>query len=126
MMDLLNQKRDIQNAADIKQLVDTFYWKVKEDKLLFPIFNDVAKVDWDHHLPVMYQFWETLLFKSGGYSGKPFPKHFVLPVTVEHFERWLFLFRQNVDEHYEGAKAIEAKNWAASIADTFQRRMGLI
>lgn len=33
----------------IKTLVIHFYQKVQHDEILGPIFNDVAKVDWDHH-----------------------------------------------------------------------------
>ncbi len=71
----------------------------------------------------MYQFWETMLFRTGGYAGQPWPKHAVLNVGAAHFDRWLILFRNTLDEHFEGPKVAEAKNWAASIGDTFQRRM---
>jgi len=121
-----NLKSDLTDAADIRWLIDAFYAKVQVDPLLSPVFNDVAKVDWSHHLPVMYQFWETLLFRSGGYEGNPFLKHVVLPVDSGHFQQWLSLFLGTVDELYSGPKAEEAKTRAAMIADVFQRRMGLI
>jgi hemoglobin len=117
--------KDIATEQDIKTLVDSFYAKVNEDEILGPIFNDVAKVDWDHHLPTMYRFWSTLLFRSMTYRGKPFPKHAVLPVQKEHFERWVSLFCKTVKENFEGPKAAEACNYALSIADTFQMRLGI-
>jgi hemoglobin len=46
-------------------------------------------------------------------------------VNATHFARWLSLFKQTVDEHFVGLKAQEAKNAAASIADTFQNRLQL-
>ena len=88
--------------------------------------NDVAKVDWGHHLPTMYRFWESLLFGSGGYQGNPFLKHVSLPVQGEHFQRWLSLFLATVDQLFTGTKAEEAKTRALMIADVFQRRMGLV
>ena len=116
---------DIATENDIKLLVDSFYEKVNADELLAPIFNSVAKVEWDHHLPTMYFFWSSLLLKTNTYKGQPWPKHAVLPVDATHFNRWLALFKATVDEHFSGPKSIEAKNAAASIADTFQNRRQL-
>ena len=116
---------DIATEADIKTLVDSFYDKVNADPLLGPIFNDVAKVDWDHHLPTMYSFWSTLLFRTMTFKGQPLAKHLPLPVSPEHFQRWLALFKQTLNENFSGPKADEARNFAASIADTFQMRMGI-
>jgi hemoglobin len=118
--------RDISTAEDVRTLVDSFYSKVTRDELLGPIFNDVAQVEWATHLPVMYRFWEWMLLGAGIYQGAPFPKHAVLPVQKEHFARWLTLFMESVDAHFCGPKAAEAKGRAASIADTFAQRMGLL
>ncbi len=117
---------DIQTQQDVRLLVDSFYQKVGKDPLLSPIFNDLVRVNWQEHLPTMYQFWESLLFRSNTYRGQPWPKHAVLPVNPVHFARWLALFKETVDQHFAGPKAIEAKNLAASIADTFQNRMQLV
>jgi hemoglobin len=119
-------KTDIQNEDDVKKLVHTFYDKVNRDELLAPIFNDVAKVNWEEHLPLLCRFWSTLLFRTMTFEGRPFPKHMGLPVQREHFARWVSMFVATVDELFAGAKAEEAKNFARSIADTFQMRMGLI
>jgi hemoglobin len=121
---LLNQT-DITTEEDIKTLVDSFYTKVNADELLSPIFNGVANVDWAEHLPIMYRFWSSMLLRTNSYQGQPWPKHAVLPVGTVHFTRWLELFKKTVDEHFAGPKAIEAKNIAASIADTFQNRLQL-
>jgi hemoglobin len=122
----MGQKHDITNEDDIRTMVEAFYAKVNLDPLLSPIFNEVVKVDWEQHLPHLCRFWSTLLFQTKTFDGRPFPKHAVLPVEREHFTRWVSLFVQNVDELFAGPKAEEAKNYARSIADTFQLRMGLI
>jgi hemoglobin len=116
---------DIASQQDIKTLVDTFYDRVNRDEILGPIFNEIAKVDWDHHLPTMYAFWTKMLFRTGDYKGQPWPKHAVLPLKKEQFERWVKLFCQTVDTHFTGPKASEAKSAALSIADTFQTRAGI-
>jgi hemoglobin len=121
---------DIETSADVRLLVDRFYEKVRRDPLIGPIFDEVAKVDWPSHLATLYSFWETLLNveKKGSptYSGAPFPKHAVLPLEKAHFDRWLQLFLETVDENFAGPKATEAKGRALSIADTFARLMGLL
>ena len=116
---------DISTERDIKALVDSFYDRVNRDEILRPIFNDIARVDWDHHLPTMYAFWTKMLFRTGEYKGQPWPKHAVLPLKKEQFERWVKLFCHTVDSLFEGPKAREAKSAALSIADTFQTRAGI-
>ena len=78
---------DIQTPEDVKMLVDAFYAKVNRDTLLATVFNEIANVDWAAHLPTMYSFWESMLFRTGNYQGLPYPKHAVLRVQQEHFER---------------------------------------
>jgi hemoglobin len=99
---------------------------VNADDLLSPIFNDVAGVNWEEHLPLLYKFWSTMLFRTNTYQGRPWPKHAVLPVNPEHFARWVALFEATINEHFAGPKATEAKNIAASIADTFQNRFQMM
>ncbi len=122
----MNARSDIATSADVQQLVDSFYAKVNRDELLAPIFNDVAQVDWNHHLPMIYRFWESLLLGAGGYQGAPFPKHAVLPIEQKHFERWLALFIATVNGNFPGPKSEEAKGRAICIADTFAQRMGVL
>ncbi|MBD2715959.1 group III truncated hemoglobin [Microvirga sp. STR05] len=114
---------DIQSEADIKLLVDTFYQKVNEDELLNPVFNGFAHVDWARHLPIMYDFWSSILLGSSRYHGRPFPKHMPLPIDATHFQRWLELFEATLDELFAGPKAEEAKVRALNIATMFEYRL---
>lgn len=114
---------DIQTEADIQTLVDRFYDKVNQDELLGPIFNEVAAVHWEAHLPTMYDFWSSILLGTARYKGRPFPKHMTLPVSKPHFQRWLQLFYQTVAENFAGSKAEEAKVKALNIATMFEYRM---
>ena len=111
--------KTLDNFDDIKVLVDSFYDKVNLDDLLSPVFNEHAKIDWDKHLPRMYNFWNTILLNEGDYKGSPFQKHESLPVNREHFDRWLLLFNQTVDALFEGENASEAKKRANVIGITF-------
>jgi hemoglobin len=116
-------KKEIQSRAEIKLLVDSFYEKVNADELLAPVF---AHVDWPHHLPIMYNFWSSVLLGEMSYSGNPMAKHLNLAIGTEHFTRWLELFTATVDEHFEGYNATEAKNRAHTVAQLFQYKMGLL
>ena len=115
--------RDINNRKDIELLVHCFYSKVNNDSLLSPIFNEIAAVQWEHHLPLMYDFWSTMLLGDKTYRGTPFSKHISLPINRTHFERWLQLFLETVDELFSGQVAEEAKTRARNISSVFQYKL---
>lgn len=117
---------EIKGEEEVKIMVDSFYDKVNEDDLLSPIFNGFSKVNWDKHLPIMYNFWGTVLFGKGSYSGSPFPKHLSLPVEDKHFERWVELFKQTIDENFTGEMADSVKLRAQSIAITFSSKIKML
>jgi len=106
-------KKDIENRADIEALVDTFYAKVKRDKVIGHFFTEVVQLSWEHHMPVMYNFWEAVLFGVGGYKGNPVLKHIALhqkkALTQAHFSQWKKLFFETLDELFEGEKTESAK-----------------
>lgn len=117
------EKADIVSRKDLMLLVDSFYNKVNRDELLAPVFSHV---NWPKHLPIMYDFWCSMLLGEQSYRGNPFQKHLHLPIDASHFRQWLNLFVATVDEHFEGEKADEIKLRAHSIAGIFQHKMGLI
>ena len=113
-------KNDIQSIDDIKILVDTFYDRVREDKLIGRIFDEKIGDRWPQHLAKMYTFWQTVLLEEHTYFGSPFPPHANLPVDKEHFERWLSLFSETIYDLYEGPVAKEAMWRANKMAEMFQ------
>ena len=119
---MIPAKKDITSRQDIQILVDNFYDKVKVDDLLGPVF---ANLDWPHHLPTMYNFWSSMLLGDQSYRGNPLEKHLRLAITSEHFNCWLKLFKETVNETFSGEKAEEVKIRADSIAGIFQLKMGL-
>jgi hemoglobin len=121
-----DERSDIAGRPDVETLVNSFYEKVSADSLLAPIFVGSPGFDWEHHLPTMYLFWDTLLFGTATYKGQPWPKHSILKVDTRHFERWLSLFIGTIHEHFSGPIAQSAENYARGIAETFQRRLGLL
>lgn len=117
-------KTDIRSQEHIRLLVDTFYSRVRQDDDLAPVFETHIK-DWQAHLPLMYRFWERLLFGTGVYDGNPFSKHLPLPLEKKHFDAWVRLFTATVNDHFAGPVAERSKQLARNIAGTFQLRMGI-
>jgi hemoglobin len=117
-------KKDIENRDDIVLLVDYFYKKVNSDERLAYLFNSVAKVNWEKHMPVMYDFWDNVLFFRGNYMGQPMNLHQhlhkVSPINLVDFKIWNTLFDEAVNELFEGPNAETAKQKAHSISTVMQ------
>lgn len=120
-------KPDIAGREQIEALVNAFYERARADDVLGFIFNDVARTNWAAHLPKMYAFWETVLFRSGGYTGNPLGAHARLVPLTEmgrpQFDRWLTLFCETVDRLFAGPKAEHIKNAAADMANVIYARI---
>jgi len=116
-------KTEITSFKHIQFLVDQFYGKIKTDDLLGDIFNGIIQDEWPSHLDKMYRFWETVLLDKHTYKGSPFLPHAQLPVDKKHFERWLSLFTETVDDHFFGEKAEQAKRQAKQMAGMFQYKI---
>lgn len=112
--------KDLAHREDIVLLVNSFYSKVKQDELLAPQFQHL---DWPKHLPIMHNFWSSMLLGEQSYQGNPFQKHLALSLDATHFDRWLKLFNQTVDENFAGSKAEETKSRAQSIAGVWQYKL---
>lgn len=119
--------RDLVDRDDVEELVRAFYSSAFVDPLIGPIFTDVAEMDLEHHLPIMCDFWETVLFNANLYRRNALQLHYALnerhPLTPEHFDRWLMLWEATVDAHFSGPTAELAKRQATRIAGSIHRRM---
>jgi hemoglobin len=105
-------KKDIENREDIDFLMREFYSEAMYDEMIGYIFTDVAKLDLDHHLPIIGDFWETMLFRTGNYSKhgrNPMQVHGELnekePLLPEHFKRWLEIFEETISRNFSGERA---------------------
>lgn len=119
-------KHAITNAMDVKKLVDTFYQKVNADPILSLVFNTEANVDWQIHLKKMYEFWGMQLIGTYGYTGNAFFPHTKLSIEKIHFEKWLELFLETVDENFIGDIAELAKHKAKNMSRVFQYKLGIL
>jgi hemoglobin len=119
---------DIRTREDVERLVESFYARATADDTIGHLFTDVARVDFGRHLPLMCDFWETLLFGVRKYRGNAMRAHFDLndrvPLVAEHFRRWLQIWEGTVDALFAGENAESAKEKARYIARSIQLRLG--
>ncbi len=121
--------KKLETREDIELLVNKFYDKVGKDSSIGFFFNDIAKVNWSEHLPKMYRFWETLLFGQVSYKGNPMAVHFpineIQAIEKHHFEHWLKLWTETVEENFIGETAELAVYKASNIARLMAHKMEL-
>jgi hemoglobin len=117
-------KKEIKTREDVELLVNSFYEKILKDDLLKPVFVDIAQINLKEHLPILHDFWESVLFGTSAYKGNPMSSHLNLnqktKLSPELFGRWLDLFTETVNENFKGTKADEAKTRAKTIAQLMQ------
>lgn len=123
--------RDIETREDIDLLMRRFYERALADDVIGFIFTDVAKLDLDHHLPVIGDFWETIVFQTPVYAKhgrNPLQVHGELNTKTEllpeHFKRWLEIFRETVNELFAGERADFMMMRAESIAERMMQFVG--
>lgn len=114
-------KKDIENRDDIFKLVKHFYGKLMNDAEMHHFFLDFKKSELlETHLQTLVDFWDNILFYSGGYRKNAMQPHLNLhhknPIAEKHFNSWLSMFNSSIDELFEGEMAHTAKTRALSIA----------
>jgi hemoglobin len=111
---------DIANREDIVLLLEQFYSKALHDETIGYFFTEVIPLNMETHIPLIADFWETVLFGKAAYKGNVMQMHQHIhhqsPFNDEHFKRWVQLFHATVDEIFEGEKATMAKQRAESVA----------
>ena len=123
----LGQTFDVMNTIksreDIQRLVETFYSKIRKDKLLGPIFNAQIKDEmWPEHIIKLTDFWESNLFGVRKFKGSPTMKHLKVDENLDykidqmHFGKWLQLWVETVNELCVGEDAQRAIYMARKMA----------
>lgn len=115
------------SVAQIEQMVHQFYARVREDALLGPVFARHIE-RWPPHLERMVLFWRAVLRSERLFGmsprGGPQALHQAIEaLQIAHFERWLTLFAEVVDEIYAPAVAAQVKSAAARSARALSRHL---
>ena len=119
--------KDIKTRKDVDFLVKKFYEKaLKDDKIGF-IFTEIAQLNLEKHLPIICDFWESVLLDNIKYKGNPILKHIALNKKVklkkEHFEQWLLLWQTTIQANFYGKNADEAIKKANMMANLMRYKI---
>jgi len=122
---------DAVDRGKIEELVRKFYATVLEDDMLAPIFikalgDDLKNGKWHEHLNTLYNFWMLMMTGLSPYGGHPYPPHaFLGPLSREHFERWLELFKETLNELFIPEIADKFYKKADVLAEQFMDNLGI-
>jgi len=119
--------KDIENRQDLELFLSEFYNKLLVDDTVSYIFTDVARIDLNHHLPILADFWELSIFHTGGYRNNTMQVHLDLnrkeKLTKDHFDIWLKHFNTTADALFAGPNTEKLKTRALSIATVMQIKL---
>ncbi len=118
---------DIESRADLETLMASFYGKALTDDVIGFFFTKVVVLNMETHMPIIVDFWETVVFNKAKYHGNTFGVHEHIhqlsAFSDEHFLRWVSLFKQTVDALFAGDKAVLIKQRAESIATVMRIKL---
>lgn len=108
-------------------MVDGFYERLLRDPALAPLFLDVAVIRIHEHLPRIKAYWCKMLLGERGYQRHMMQKHRAVNgcqrFTAIHYERWLALFEENLDEGFCGPLCERARGLARRVAGNMRRNL---
>jgi hemoglobin len=83
-------------------------------------FTKVLPLNMQTHIPLIADFWESILLDHPTYKGDPMQAHRHIhqlhAFEHKHFDRWVQLFCFTIDSLFSGNVAEKAKQRATSIA----------
>ncbi|WP_439132952.1 group III truncated hemoglobin [Polaribacter sp.] len=123
-------KPDISSRKDIKRIITKFYDKLLKDKNMFPFFQEiVAQNKLEHHLEIITNFWQDVLFDKNLYQNNVMQKHlasnFLRPFNKAHFSIWISYFNATITTYFSVENSERMKSRAQSIATVMQLKMKL-
>lgn len=123
----MDTRKDIESRLDIEILITNFYDEVKLDPVIGIIFTEIVPLNWDHHIPLIVDFWETILLDNPVYKRNAMEVHYKLhniyPLKKEDFDSWLYLFYATLDRLFKGPVVELAKKRSRDIAELMMYKM---
>lgn len=120
-------KTDIESRQDLVLFLEAFYEKAFADELIGFFFTDVVPLNLATHIPVIADFWESVVFNLRGYRKNVMEVHQHIhqlsSIKKEHLDRWVDLFSNTLDERFEGRNVELMKQRARSIATLMDIRL---
>jgi hemoglobin len=115
-----SMKPDVTTRMQLMHLLADFYSQALHDELIGAFFTEVVPLDMEKHLPMIADFWEAVALGTSSYGKNVMAVHQHIhqlsAIKKEHLDRWVLLFTQTIDRHFEGANATLMAQRARSIA----------
>lgn len=123
-------KPDISSRKDIKLIMTKFYDFLLADETMMPFFEEIVKENQlEHHLEIITDFWNDILFDTNKYQNNVMQKHLqknaFIKFKKEHFTSWVSYFFETIDASFVGENSERMKARAQSIATIMQLKMNL-
>jgi len=123
-------KPDISSRKDIKQIMTKFYDFLLADKTMMPFFEEIVQENQlEHHLEIITDFWNDILFDTNEYQQNVMQKHLQKNAFIrfkkEHFTSWVSYFFKTIDASFTGENSEKMKARAESIATVMQLKLNL-
>ncbi|MFA5564996.1 MAG: group III truncated hemoglobin [Acidimicrobiia bacterium] len=120
-------KLDLDNRTEIHNFVVEFYRAIVFDDLLQEVFEQIAEVDWNSHIPRLVDYWCKVLIGENRYNGAMFQAHQDVHEIEDFqpawFEQWHKLFWETLDAGWEGPHVEHAKEHALKNLGSLARRL---
>lgn len=109
----------------LRRVLWRFYARVMADDLLSAVFQHklgpFPKAAWPMHIMRLEGFWRAVMQGPSEYRGQPGPAHRGLGISAEHFERWLMLWEQTLQEELPVTEAGEMLTLARKMRPSLER-----
>lgn len=113
-------KPDVTTRAQLETMLAHFYEQALQDEVIGFFFTRVVPLEMEKHLPVITDFWESVVLGTRGYGKNVMAMHQHIhqlsAIRKEHLDRWVQLFTASIDSHFEGPNATLMTQRARSIA----------
>ena len=113
-------KKDIETREELEDFLRAFYKKAFADEMIGHFFTEVVPLDLETHIPVIANFWESVVFNKPSYRKNVMEVHrhihLLSKIKNEHLDRWVKIFTETLDENFEGSRTELMKQRARSIA----------
>lgn len=122
-------KKDIETLEEIELFVKQFYKTLCELPEMDHLYNKVIQINWEHHIPIMVNFWGSLILREGKYKGDILAHHQkvmkVIPLTRELFRTWEECFIEVLDSLYEGQNCNKTKKRVVAMSKSLIQKLNI-
>lgn len=103
----------------VRDVIRTFYGKIRNDVVLGPLFVSAIGTEWDTHIERIVRFWLTATRLERSYNGREFMRAHLKhqSIRLEHISRWLSIFQNTLAEHCSAAQLEALLDIALRMAD---------